>query len=121
MATRQKEKRDQTRDRIVAAAERVFARRGYHGASLDEIAQQAGFTKGALYYNFASKEELFLALLDRLIEARLALLESLRAQAQPAETRLRQGAGRVVGSLEGDRDWSLLFFEFASHAAREPR
>jgi AcrR family transcriptional regulator len=120
-ATRQERKREETRTRIVESAARAFARRGYRGASLDEIAQGAGYTKGALYYNFKSKEDLFLALLDDHIEERLNLLEAIKARAEPPESRLRAGAGRVVSSLERDRDWSLLFFEFAAYAAREPR
>jgi AcrR family transcriptional regulator len=88
---------------------------------MDEIAKGAGYTKGALYYNFESKEDLFLALLDEHVEERLNLLKAIKAQAEPPESRLRAGAGRVVSSLESDRDWSLLFFEFAAYAAREPR
>jgi AcrR family transcriptional regulator len=120
-ATGQRRKREETRTRIVESAARTFARRGYHGASLDEIARGAGYTKGALYYNFKSKEDLFLALLDEHIEERLNLLAAIEAQTDPPEARLRAGAGRVVSSLESDRDWSLLFFEFAAYAAREPR
>ena len=61
----QEERRAQTRDAVLAAAGRVFAKRGFHGASLDAIAEDAGVTRGAVYYNFADKEELFLELLDR--------------------------------------------------------
>src|SRR5437763_6344829 len=53
-----------TRQRLLEAAEAVFARRGFHGASVDEIAREAGATTGALYANFAGKEDLFLELLD---------------------------------------------------------
>src|SRR5438876_3817962 len=96
---RRGERRLQTRARLLAAAERVFARRGYYAATLDEIAAEAGFTKGALYYNFASKEELFLALLDQHIESRIALLHELGGRAAPAGARLAEGAERTVSSL----------------------
>jgi AcrR family transcriptional regulator len=63
----------QTRDALVEAATEVFARRGYEGASLEEIAETAGFTRGAIYKHFAGKEELFFAVTDasnrRVIEA----------------------------------------------------
>jgi AcrR family transcriptional regulator len=111
-------KRAQTRTRLLAAATRVFARRGYHGATLDEIASDAGFTKGALYYNFASKEELFLALLDQHIESRIALLRELGGRAAPAGARLAEGAERTVSSLRREREWSLLYLEFSAYAAR---
>ena len=66
-------RRQQTRDVLVEAATEVFARRGYEGASLEEIAETAGFTRGAIYKHFAGKEELFFAVTDganeRVIEA----------------------------------------------------
>jgi AcrR family transcriptional regulator len=58
------EARLETRDAILSAARRLFAERGYRGASLDEIAEVAGFSKGAVYSNWPSKEALFLELLD---------------------------------------------------------
>jgi AcrR family transcriptional regulator len=115
------EKRRETRARILAAAGLVFARRGYNGASVDEIANEAGFTKGAVYYNFSSKEGLFLALLDRHMEARLDLLERLREDGGSSTARLHEGATATVSSLKRERDWSLLYFEFAAYAARTPR
>jgi AcrR family transcriptional regulator len=115
------EKRRDTRARILAAAGQVFARRGYHGASVDEIAGEAGYTKGAVYYNFTSKETLFLALLDQHMEARLGLLERLRQGDRPSLARLEEGATATVTSLKRDREWSLLYFEFAAYAARNPR
>ena len=59
-------RRQQTRDVLIAAATEVFAKRGYEGAALEEIAAAAGFTRGAIYKNFAGKEELFFAVTDRL-------------------------------------------------------
>jgi AcrR family transcriptional regulator len=118
---RQREKRTQTRERIVRAAETVFARRGYHGASVDEIAEEAGYSKGALYYNFATKEELFLALLDQHLESRVALIRSVALTGRDGAEQLAEGARRTLASLSRDRDWSLLFFEFAAHAARDER
>jgi AcrR family transcriptional regulator len=114
------EKRTETRTRILGGAGRVFARRGYHAASVDEIADEAGYTKGAVYYNFADKEALFLALLDQHMDSRLALLGRLREGASPSTARLRAGADATVASLKRDREWSLLYFEFAAYAARNP-
>src|SRR5437763_2071325 len=61
----QAERREATRELVLTAAARVFAERGFHATSLDAIAEEAGFSRGAVYYNFADKEELFLELLDR--------------------------------------------------------
>jgi AcrR family transcriptional regulator len=69
-------RRQQTRDVLIAAATEVFARRGFEGASLEEIAESAGFTRGAIYKNFAGKEELFFAVTDRLNEQ---VIEAFRA------------------------------------------
>src|SRR5580693_8478922 len=62
--------RAEVRDRILDAALEVFAAEGFAGATIDAIGQAAGFTKGAVYSNFESKDELFLALLDREFERR---------------------------------------------------
>ena len=64
-------RRDQIRTYLLEAAAAVFAARGFHAATLDEIAAAAGFTKGAIYSNFGSKEELFLALVDQRQQAML--------------------------------------------------
>ena len=66
----QAERREETREAALAAAARVFAQRGPHATSLDAIAEELGFSRGAVYYNFADKEELFLELLDRRCAAR---------------------------------------------------
>lgn len=101
------------------AAALVGARRGLAGASLDEVAQTAGFTKGAVYANFASKEALFLAVLDQRFEARMTEIEEvLRSGADPGTQALEAGAG-FTRTMAADADWQRLFFEFAVHAARD--
>ncbi len=69
-------RRQQTRDVLVAAATEIFARRGFEGASLEEIADTAGFTRGAIYTNFDGKEDLFFAVTDRL---NAQVIEAFRA------------------------------------------
>ena len=68
MRLTREESRAQTRDRLLEAAREVFARNGFHGASVEEIASAAGFSTGALYSNFEGKEDLFLVLMEREIE-----------------------------------------------------
>src|SRR5215211_7700403 len=84
-----REKQEQTRERLLDAAARVFARRGYGQASVEEIAAEAGFTTGAVYSNFTGKEQLFLALADREVEDRVS---EMRALAEAAERGERPGA-----------------------------
>jgi len=71
-------RRQRTRDVLIAAATEVFARRGYEGAALEEIAETAGFTRGAIYKHFQDKEDLFFAVIDRLNEQ---VIEAFRAVA----------------------------------------
>jgi AcrR family transcriptional regulator len=130
----QGERRAATRARLLAAAGRVFAERGYHAATLDEIAETAGLSKGAVYYNFESKERLFLALLEERLTERLAGAGGRTAAgASEPETGAGEGAGSEAGKeagkaardfLEGvERDprWPPLFFEFVAHCARDPK
>src|SRR5438132_350591 len=64
-------RRQLTRDALVEAAADVFAKKGFNGASMEEIAAEAGFTRGAIYSNFGSKEELMLAVMDRFIDRQI--------------------------------------------------
>ena len=65
------EKQQQTRSSLVRAAAKLFSERGLEGASIDEIAEAAGYTKGAFYANFGSKEELFLVMMDEKFSSEL--------------------------------------------------
>src|SRR5205823_1982312 len=73
----------ETRAELLSAALRVFAQRGYRQASVDEIAAEAGYSKGALYWHFSSKEELLVALLDERIDAPMRRLVALLESAPP--------------------------------------
>jgi AcrR family transcriptional regulator len=113
-----KEQQAHTRSRLIQAAGTVFARRGLHHASIDEVAEQAGFTKGAFYANFASKEELFLAMLDERFAARLEELERTTGTNEAPEEQARQAGTEFNRAIGADPEWERLFFEFAAHAGR---
>jgi len=101
----------------VSAAARLFAEHGLEGASIDQIAQAAGYTKGAFYANFASKEELFLVMLDERFAEELERLDrELRANEDPLAG--AQAAARDFVAFAGTPEWSRLYFQFAAHAAR---
>src|SRR3954463_12681891 len=78
-------RRQQTRDALLDAAVSVFARRGFHGASLDEIAETAGYTRGAIYKHFADKEEMLQAASTRLNERVLTQFAELPDADAPLE------------------------------------
>src|SRR2546421_12569390 len=98
------EQRALTRARLLDAAKRVFARRGFHGASLDEIAREAGATTGAIYSNFAGKEDLFLALFEEHVASQVRKYRELFAQGQDLEERSRAGADDWMAYLHDEPD-----------------
>jgi AcrR family transcriptional regulator len=111
--------RAQTRERLLSAARGVFARRGFHGASVDEIASEAGFSTGALYSNFDGKEDLFLVLMEREIDEHAReIAEAVRARASVAE-RARGGARQWMTMIEREPDVLLLFMEFWAYGVRD--
>lgn len=115
---RHAERRAQTRQRLLDAAADVFARLGFHAATLDDIADAAGYTKGAVYSNFGSKDGLFLALLDRHLDDQLTQVERLAATESGAELRttLRRASSQHMGSGGA---FGLLMLEFWLYAARD--
>jgi AcrR family transcriptional regulator len=117
-----KEKQAETRARLLDAAERVFLRRGLQGSSVEEIAAEAGFTRGAFYSNFKSKDELFVELLHTRVYDRYARMAA-EAQAQPGtpRERLRFGIERVRDlQREEEGKWLFrLWLECLTQAARD--
>lgn len=114
-------RRQQTREHLLEAAAQVFAERGFDGASLDQVAAVAGFTKGAVYSNFENKEGLFLALLEARYENDMAALQrTLGASGDHPEEHLSEFVGLLHGQFEGQRwsSWDALFLEFCVYALR---
>src|SRR5450631_435436 len=87
--SRHQERTGITRARLIQSAEKVFARDGFEVAKLEEIAKDAGYTRGAFYANFDSKEDLFLALLEKEITNRIAALEREMDKVRDPEAKLR--------------------------------
>jgi AcrR family transcriptional regulator len=113
-----KERQAQTRRELLGAASRVLAERGVQGASVEQIAAEAGYTKGAFYANFASKDELLLTMLEERFTERAEIIDELLARDAPLIDQAREGGDEFLRYVRGDRDWERLFFEFATHAAR---
>jgi AcrR family transcriptional regulator len=115
------EQRAQTRAELMDSARRLFLRRGFHAASLELVAEEAGFTIGAVYSRFGSKADLFLAILDERIDQLVAEVAKVAADAQPVAAHAELLAGRHMALLEREREWFPLVVEFWSHAARDER
>jgi AcrR family transcriptional regulator len=115
------ERQARTREQLVDAAERLFTSRGFHATSVETVAAEAGYTKGAVYSNFASKEELFFAVYGRRVDARVAEMEA----ALEAASDLRDGMQRLIPQSRGRRGaedgWMAVFFEFWAHVLRHPQ
>lgn len=111
----------ETRKRLLAAARRVFLRQGFHGASLEQVAEEAGFTKGAVYSRFESKADLFLALLDERITETEREFERVAAEGMNVREFSEEFARRRMPWLRRERDWFLLNIEFLVHAMRDPK
>ncbi|WP_330333105.1 TetR/AcrR family transcriptional regulator [Streptomyces sp. NBC_00536] len=111
-------RRVHTRARLLDAAGRVLVERGYAKTTIEDVCAAAGYTRGAFYSSFESKQDLVLALFDRHSAHRLDQLESLLHAPAP-------GSARRIGELllavdPDERGWILLFLEFRLDAARSP-
>ena len=110
------EAKARTREQLLDAATRVFARKGYAGASVEEIAESAGYSIGALYSNFASKEQLFLELMSARRERRVNEVASILDAADPVDALV----ALLDRSAERDPDLVALRAEFWLYAVRNP-
>ena len=115
------EKSAQTRAQLMASARQLFLRRGFHAASLELVAEEAGFTIGAVYSRFGSKADLFLAILDEHIDRIVAEVAQVAGVDQPLGAHAELLAGRRMALLDREREWFPLVLEFWSHAARDER
>jgi AcrR family transcriptional regulator len=113
-----KEKQAHTRECLIEAAAKVFARRGMDRASIDEVAEDAGYTKGAFYANFKNKEELFLAMLDQKFGEEIERVEeALGTDESPSEA-ARHAGEDLMRFLRSDPEWERLYLEFVAYAVR---
>lgn len=111
--------KEQTRERLLQAARRVFVERGFHATTLDEVAEEAGHTKGAVYSAFESKADLFLAILEERTRRRAEELRRITTCVSSLDELARTGEGLWIATLRDEREWSLLLVEFEVYAARD--
>jgi AcrR family transcriptional regulator len=108
-----------TRRKLLLAAEQTFARDGYEAARLEDIAARAGYTRGAFYANFDSKEDIFFALLEQTVARRIGEVNELLERHDNPQQRLR-ALRKHYAQIAKDRRLALLSLEFKLFAVRHP-
>jgi AcrR family transcriptional regulator len=112
------ERSEETRAALLRAASHTICELGMHGASIDRIAAEAGYTKGAFYAHFASKEDLFFVMLDEHFAAELARLDAVLSGSGDPVEEARAAAEDFLSHIDADPQWRRIYQEFATHAAR---
>jgi len=113
-------RRAETRQRLLDAALHVFSEEGFGKASVEDVCERAGYTRGAFYSNFVSLDELFLAMWEQRSATTLAsIAESLKASGDDALS-LQEGIDRLLDLLPVDELWYRIEAEFTAHALRVP-
>jgi AcrR family transcriptional regulator len=115
------ERRALTRQRLLAAAASVFAQRGYHAASVEAVASEAGYSTGAVYHHFKGKEDLFLALFDEHVAERIRDYTETFARGRDKGEQARGGAAGWMAFLREEPDFFPLYVEFWAAAVRDPK
>lgn len=107
-----------TRAALLRAASSAICELGMQGASIDLIAARAGYTKGAFYAHFDSKEQMLLAVLEEKLTAQLTRLKAALAGAGDPAAEAREAAEGFLAFVNSDPEWPRLYQEFVAHAAR---
>lgn len=118
--SRQQQRTAATRAKLLTAAQYIFARDGFEASRLEDIAGRAGFTRGAFYANFDSKEDLLFALMERVVAEKVQSIRALLDRRETPKDRV-QALRAYYASLAGDRSWVLLLLEFKLFAVRHPQ
>jgi len=109
-----------TREDILEAAAQVFRQKGFHGASMADIAESVNLQKASLYHHVSSKQEILLELLDRALELLLERISAISNQSVPADEKLRQMIRVYLQILAENTDLSaVLLFEHRSLERRQ--
>ncbi|MGO4744867.1 TetR/AcrR family transcriptional regulator [Serratia quinivorans] len=114
------ESQHQTRERLIETARQLFIVGGYGGTSIRDIASQAGYSQGAFYSNFASKEDLLLELLQRHMETEAAQLTRLTESHTASADQALAALDAWSANLNLEADWCMLSIELQLHAQRSP-
>lgn len=116
---RRRPPRSATRQALLEAAVTVFARQGIARTSLSEIAAEAGLTKGAVYSNFASKDELLLAIMENHLIERMKNATSAFDGELSTPDAVREAGARLLASVVADAAWHQLLLEYWTLAVHD--
>jgi AcrR family transcriptional regulator len=109
----------ETQKKILDAAQSIFSEQGFEKTQLEEVAARAGFTRGAIYAHYASKEDLFLALMEQRVLTKFTLVREA-LEVEPAISRRLDMFKRWVSAQMHDQSWGTLMLEFKLYALRRP-
>jgi len=111
---------EETQAKILEAAEATFSERGFENAQLEEVAARAGYTRGAIYAHYASKEDLFLALMEHRVLTRFTAMRRV-IEAEPEVGKRPDIFKRWLSEQLSDHTWGILMLEFKLYALRRPQ
>ncbi|MCW2697438.1 MAG: transcriptional regulator, TetR family [Modestobacter sp.] len=113
-------RREVTVERLLDAALETFAEQGFAAASVEDVCSRGGFTRGAFYSSFRTKDELFAALFTRELAREMARVEELLTGLAEEADPVTAAVDRCLSAFRTDRTWTLVATEYALHAARHP-
>jgi AcrR family transcriptional regulator len=109
-----------TRERVLDAADVVFTDQGFHAARLEDVAELAGYTRGAVYSNFKNKNDLALAIIERRTGEASRVLDAVSTGSGDPRERAHAAGTRFSELFNDQRPWGPLFLELVTHASRHP-
>lgn len=118
--SKHQDRTEATQAKLLRAAEAIFTRDGFAAAKLEQIAEKAGYTRGAIYAHYKSKEDLFLDLLEQRMHGKLARVRTLLEEASTPDERMAKFRSHLL-AITCDRSWALLILEFKLFALRQPK
>jgi AcrR family transcriptional regulator len=116
-----RERYDRRQQEVVDRAAHVFARRGYHATSIDDLIEATGLTRGGLYHYIGSKQELLFRIHEELLEPLLERARAILAEDADPETHLRRLVREWVEHVERHRDHMVVFDQERRTVEEEPR
>jgi AcrR family transcriptional regulator len=119
--SRRQQRKEQTREQLVEAAGRVFARKGFHETTMADVAEEAGYSTGAIYVHFAGKDELFLEVAASYVATRARENQGVRDEAGGNLPKRAKALGdHWMARVAADPSYMFLSFEFLGYARNKP-
>jgi AcrR family transcriptional regulator len=118
--SRRQERKEETRQELLASAIRLFADHGFHNTSMQQIADAAGYTTGAIYWHFRNKDDLFLAAFEAFAITRVGEVEEAMTTGETLPERARRTADQWMARQAADPRFLVVALEFVAHAWRNP-